>query len=138
MAAAQLQVHLPATRAERPSDDTAPPQIINVWQRVSRPRANSLDCMREGHDGVADELQLVLEVGIVLVQVQVGRAGLLVLLVVRRGGAVLVAAVEVRLPELCSSVTRTPIALVPPPPPVFISLLCVPALLLRRAPFVCF
>ncbi len=57
--------------------------------------------MRERHDGVADELQLVLEDGVLPREPLPGRARLVVAAVVGRQRRVGVAAVEVVLPKLC-------------------------------------
>lgn len=55
----------------------------------------------KGHDGVADELQLVLKVRIVLGELLLRGARVRVGLVVGRQRAVGVAALEVVLPEFC-------------------------------------
>ena len=66
----------------------------------------SLEGVGEGHDSVADELQLVLEDGVLPRQALPSGAGLIVAAVVRRQGRVGVAAVEVVLPELCNNKIR--------------------------------
>ena len=55
--------------------------------------------MSKGHDGITDELKLGLELGVVLGQALLARAGRLVALIVRGAQPAWVAAIEVVLPK---------------------------------------
>ena len=63
-------------------------------QKCSLPKS-----MSKGHDGITDELKLGLELGVVLGQALLARAGRLVALIVRGAQPAWVAAIEVVLPK---------------------------------------